>query len=126
MLKGSNIISKSLFFKTSAKDSFESTFTSVLIPILSRLLFIKFAASSSSFTFGVVILKVICSPVVYFPENQMQQELQYWVAQVYIPKAFPLYLLERYGTFDSSRLLDFAHSCGKDSFNLNPMPHMFS
>jgi thiazole/oxazole-forming peptide maturase SagD family component len=65
-------------------------------------------------------------PVVYFPENQMQQELQYWVAQVYIPKAFPLYLLERYGTFDSSRLLDFAHSCGKDSFNLNPMPHMFS
>ncbi len=65
-------------------------------------------------------------PVVYFPENKLQKKLGFYIAQVYIPKAFPLYLFEAYGTFDSDRLTDFAKSKNKLDWKLNPHPHMFS
>ncbi len=64
-------------------------------------------------------------PTVYYPKNKIQDELGFYVAQIFIPKAFPLYLSEYYGTFDSDRLEEFAVS--KENFNwkLNPLPHMF-
>jgi len=65
-------------------------------------------------------------PVVYYPENRIQEELGFYVAQVYIPKAFPLYLNECYGTFDSDRLQEFARSKNNKDWGLNPLPHMFS
>lgn len=65
-------------------------------------------------------------PIVYFPENPLQRKLGFFVAQVFIPRAFPLYLLEYYGTFESDRLVDFAHTKEVDSWTLNPLPHMFS
>lgn len=65
-------------------------------------------------------------PVVYFPKNPIQKELGFYVAQVFIPKAFPLYLVEYMGTFDSDRLEEFARSRGRSEWVLNPYPHMFS
>lgn len=65
-------------------------------------------------------------PIVYFPKHQAEQTLGYYIAQVYIPKAFPFYLVEHYGTFDSDRLHEFAHSRGKEEWKLNHYPHMFS
>lgn len=65
-------------------------------------------------------------PVVYFPKNRIQKELGFYVAQVFIPKAFPLYLVEYMGTFDSDRLEEFARSRGRSEWVLNPFPHMFS
>ncbi|MFZ1627064.1 MAG: YcaO-like family protein [Candidatus Moraniibacteriota bacterium] len=65
-------------------------------------------------------------PVVYFPKNSVQQEMGFYVAQVFIPKAFPFYLLEYVGTFDSDRLAEFAQSKGVLHWKLNPFPHMFS
>lgn len=65
-------------------------------------------------------------PVVYFPRNGSQQELGFYIAQVFIPKAFPLYLLEWHGTFESDRLKEFAASRGVTNWKLNPLPHMFS
>lgn len=65
-------------------------------------------------------------PVAYFPKNDIPAKLGLYVAQVYIPKAFPLYLVEQYGTFDSDRLREFALSKGVSRWELNPLPHMFS
>ncbi|MBI2409727.1 YcaO-like family protein [Candidatus Kaiserbacteria bacterium] len=65
-------------------------------------------------------------PIVYYPENNIQKEIGFYIAQVYIPKAFPLYLIERFGTFDSDRLQEFALSKGFSKWQLNPYPHMFS
>lgn len=66
------------------------------------------------------------APVVYYPKNPLQDELGFYVAQVHIPKAFPLYLREYMGTFDSDRLHEFATSKGVSKWKLNPLPHMFS
>lgn len=65
-------------------------------------------------------------PIVYFPKHPVQEEIGFHIAQVFIPKAFPLYLTERYGTFDSDRLTEYARARGltKD-WRLNPKPHMF-
>ena len=65
-------------------------------------------------------------PTVYYPKNKIQDEIGFYIAQVYIPKAFPLYLVERYGTFESDRLQEFALSKGVSDWQLNPLPHMFS
>lgn len=65
-------------------------------------------------------------PVIYSPKNRIPDELGLHIAQVFVPKAFPLYLLERYGTFDSDRLKEFALSRGVSHWELNPFPHMFS
>lgn len=65
-------------------------------------------------------------PIAYHPENPLQEQLGFFIAQVFIPKAFPLYLLEYCGTFESDRLADFAHAKGVDAWTLNPLPHMFS
>lgn len=65
-------------------------------------------------------------PAVYFPKHGIQRELGFYVAQVFIPKAFPLYLVEYMGTFDSDRLDEFAQSKGVSEWKLNPYPHMFS
>jgi thiazole/oxazole-forming peptide maturase SagD family component len=65
-------------------------------------------------------------PVVYYPENKIQTTLGFYVAQVYIPKAFPFYLFEGYGTFESDRLHEFAVSKGVHDWKLNPLPHGFS
>jgi ribosomal protein S12 methylthiotransferase accessory factor len=65
-------------------------------------------------------------PVVYFPKNSIQQELGFYIAQVFVPKAFPLYLVEYLGTFDSDRLDEFARSKRISGWTLNPLPHMFS
>jgi ribosomal protein S12 methylthiotransferase accessory factor YcaO len=64
-------------------------------------------------------------PVVYYPKNKIQAELGFHVAQVFIPKAFPLYLSEYFGTFDSDRLQEFAESKSILDWKLNPLPHMF-
>jgi thiazole/oxazole-forming peptide maturase SagD family component len=65
-------------------------------------------------------------PVAYQPKNHVQDELGFYVSQVFIPKAFPMYLLEYLGTFDSDRLQDFAAAKGISSWTLNLQPHMFS
>lgn len=65
-------------------------------------------------------------PVAYHPVNRVQKEVGFYITQIYIPKAFPLYLLEYQGTFDSDRLKDFVNSKNKKDFKLNPLPHMFS
>lgn len=65
-------------------------------------------------------------PIVYRPKNVIQEELGFFVAQAYIPKAFPLYLQEYCGTFDSDRLQEFALSKNVSDWHLNPSPHMFS
>lgn len=65
-------------------------------------------------------------PIAYYPTNKVQGELGFYLAQVYIPKAFPLYLFEYQGTFDSDRLKDFITSKNRKDFKLNPLPHMFS
>ena len=65
-------------------------------------------------------------PVVYFPENKIQKQLGFYIAQVFIPKAFPLYLVEKHGTFDSDRLEEFALSKNNKEWKLNTLPHMFS
>lgn len=64
-------------------------------------------------------------PLVYFPQHPSQKALGFYVAQVYIPKAFPLYLLECYGTFDSDRLEEFVVSREKRDWVLNSQPHPF-
>lgn len=64
-------------------------------------------------------------PVVYYPKNKIQEKVGFYIAQVYIPKAFPLYLVEYEGTFDSDRLDEFALSKGVTQWNLNEQPHMF-
>ncbi len=64
-------------------------------------------------------------PIVYYPKNKIQEALGFFVAQVYIPKAFPLYLFEGYGTFESDRLQEFAISKGHADWRLNPLPHGF-
>lgn len=65
-------------------------------------------------------------PVVYFPRHRIQQDLGFYVAQVFIPKAFPLYLTEYLGTFESDRLEEFTRSRGVSRWKLNQYPHMFS
>lgn len=65
-------------------------------------------------------------PIAYFPTHPILHDLDYIVAQVFIPKAFPFYLFEGYGTFLSDRLNEFATTKGNISWSLNPFPHMFS
>lgn len=65
-------------------------------------------------------------PVVYRPKNELQKELGFCVVQVFIPKAFPLYLTEHLGTFESTRLHEFAESRQITEWKLNPLPHMFT
>ena len=65
-------------------------------------------------------------PVVYYPKNSLQEKLGFYIAQVFIPKAFPLYLEEKYATFNSERLQEFAVSINNLNWKLNTDPHMFS
>lgn len=65
-------------------------------------------------------------PVAYFPQHVVQKKLNFTVVQIFIPKAFPLYLTEYLGTFESERLLEFARSKGKSDWKLNPLPHVFA
>lgn len=62
-------------------------------------------------------------PVVYLPKNKVAESLGFVVAQVYVEKLFPLYLIECYGTFDSDRLTEFITWKGKKNFELNSYPH---
>ncbi len=65
-------------------------------------------------------------PSVYYPKNNIQKEIGFYVAQVYIPKAFPFYLVENYATFDSDRLDDFFElKHGNRNTEVNTVPHMF-
>ena len=65
-------------------------------------------------------------PVVYYPKHKVQEKLGFYVAQVFIPKAFPFYLFEGYGSFGSDRLQEFVESKGRKEWTLNTEPHMFS
>ncbi len=66
-------------------------------------------------------------PIVYEPIHPLTKEVGMYVVQTYIPKAFPLYLHEKYGTFASPRLGDFHFTKkGVRNFTLNTEPHMFS
>lgn len=65
-------------------------------------------------------------PIIYEPQNIAAKNVRMYVVQTYIPKAFPLYLVEKYGTFASERLTEFAKAKGRENFVLNPDPHMFS
>ena len=65
------------------------------------------------------------TPFIYFPKNKAMDKLGFRVAQSFIPFCFPLFLLEKYGTFDSDRLKQFAKYKGVDDFKLNPYPHPF-
>lgn len=65
------------------------------------------------------------TPFIYFPKNKAMEKLGFQVAQAFIPFCFPLYLVEKYGTFDSDRLKQFAKYKGVDDFKLNPYPHPF-
>jgi ribosomal protein S12 methylthiotransferase accessory factor len=65
-------------------------------------------------------------PVVYRPKNSLQEEIGFFVAQVFIPKAFPLYLVEYLGTFESKRLHEFAAMKKRTGWQINPVPHPFS
>lgn len=62
-------------------------------------------------------------PIVYYPKNKIQEKLGFYIAQVYIPKAFPLFFKEKYAPFHSERLADFAASKNIESFDLNFYPH---
>jgi thiazole/oxazole-forming peptide maturase SagD family component len=64
-------------------------------------------------------------PVVYYPEHFVLNELNYYIAQVFVENLFPLYLVECYGTFKSKRLESFALFKNKPNWKLNPVPHMF-
>lgn len=65
-------------------------------------------------------------PVVYYPQNALQKDLGFFIAQVFIPKAFPLYLIEKFGTFDSNRLHEFAKYKGHKEWKITKTPHMFT
>jgi thiazole/oxazole-forming peptide maturase SagD family component len=65
------------------------------------------------------------TPLIYFPKNKAMGKLGFHVAQSFIPFCFPLFLLEKYGTFDSDRLKQFARYKGVENFKLNPYPHPF-
>lgn len=64
-------------------------------------------------------------PILYKPTNRVQKDLGCYIVQVFIPKAFPLYLVEKYGTFDSDRLSEFALYKNKKDWTLTKIPHMF-
>lgn len=64
-------------------------------------------------------------PLIYFPKNKAMEKLGFKVAQAFIPFCFPLFLVEKYGTFDSDRLKQFAKYKGVENFKLNPYPHPF-
>jgi ribosomal protein S12 methylthiotransferase accessory factor len=65
-------------------------------------------------------------PIVYSPQNTILEDLGFFVSQVYVPMAFPFYLLERRGTFESNRLRQFARSKGIEAWEINTDPHPFS
>lgn len=65
-------------------------------------------------------------PVAYFPKNKLQKKLNYYISQVFIPKAFPLYLVEYMGTFESDRLKEFAAYKQRSSWKMTETPHMFT
>ncbi|MBP6888648.1 MAG: YcaO-like family protein [Candidatus Pacebacteria bacterium] len=65
-------------------------------------------------------------PVVYFPEHPIQKVLNFFIVQVFVERAFPLYLTEYYGTFASERLQEFAQYKNVSSWELNKHPHMFT
>ncbi len=65
-------------------------------------------------------------PVVYTPKNRLLKKLGYHLSQVFIPKAFPLFLVEKYGTFESDRLREFVLEKGLSNLDLNPLPHPFT
>ncbi len=66
-------------------------------------------------------------PVLYEPKHPLTKKVGMYVAQLYIPKAFPLYLMEKYGTFQSQRLEEFWQNSQRTGvFTLNTEPHMFS
>ncbi|MCF7843920.1 YcaO-like family protein [Candidatus Gracilibacteria bacterium] len=67
-------------------------------------------------------------PCVYRPKNKILKKLGFCVVQVFIPICFPLYLVEKYGTFDSDRLRVFSEFKGKKGWSvdkINNWPHMF-
>lgn len=64
-------------------------------------------------------------PVAYWPKHSVLTRIGFHVVHVFIPKAFPLYLEERFGTFDSERLREFAALHGTQGWKLNLEPHMF-
>ena len=53
-------------------------------------------------------------------------KMNFFVVKVFIPKAFPFYLLEKYGTFESDRLREFSEWKGVKDWKLSTLPHMFS
>lgn len=65
------------------------------------------------------------TPLIYFPKNKVMNKLGFCVSQSFIPFCFPLFLTEKYGTFDSDRLKQFAKYKGVSDFKLNPYPHPF-
>ena len=76
---------------------------------------------------ALVLLKSIdpsLNPIVYFPKNKTAENLGFILAQVYIEKLFPLYLIECYGTFESDRLVAFSKWKGRETFELCTYPHM--
>lgn len=67
-------------------------------------------------------------PYVYFPKSKITNDLGFYVVQVFIPICFPLYLTERFGTFDSERLKIFSEFMGNKKWSIekiNKWPHMF-
>lgn len=68
------------------------------------------------------------NPYVYIPKSKITKDLGFYVAQVFIPICFPLYLTERFGTFDSERLRIFFEYMGCKRWSIekiNKWPHMF-
>ena len=65
-------------------------------------------------------------PVMYQPKNSIQEELGFYVVQIFIPRTFPFYLTESRAPFLSERLNDFTKSKKITKWILNPLPHMFS
>ena len=64
-------------------------------------------------------------PVVYYPKNPIQKKLGFHVAQVFIPKAYPLFLQEIFKSEDSDRLYEFAKQKNYKNFVINKDPHPF-
>ncbi len=64
-------------------------------------------------------------PLIYIPQNKILDKVGFHVVQSFVPFCFPLYIVEKYGTFDSDRLIQFAKYKGLKDFKLNPYPHPF-
>lgn len=65
-------------------------------------------------------------PIMYTFENSVVASLGGTVTKIVIPRLFPFYLTEKYGTFKSKRLEDFCSYKHKTSFIINELPHVFT